>query len=138
MWLYQSICQAQNNSQSTVIHCTPARMATGLIKNFTEYTSRQTFELNQPMIVLGEFTTVYSKLFNSQKKTLTKQNLIWPSHCLASIRKIFLLLISYSTCHCWLFWDFSRKKVPLKEKQKKFNIIIIKSLPRHWSRNQTL
>ena len=68
LWLYQSICQAQNNSQSTVIHCTPARMATGLIKNFTEYTLKQAFELNKPMIVLGEFTTVYSKLLNRQKK----------------------------------------------------------------------
>ena len=41
LWLYQSICQAQNNSQSTVIHCTPARMATRLITNFTEYTSKR-------------------------------------------------------------------------------------------------
>ena len=105
MWLYQSICQAQNNSQSTVIHCTPARMATGLIKNFTEYTSRQTFELNQPMIVLGEFTTVYSKLFNSQKKTLAKQNLIWPSHCLASIRKIFWVR-SWPASRTWYWATF--------------------------------
>lgn len=75
LWLYQSICQAQNNSQSTVIHCTPARMVTGLIKNFTEYTSKQTFELNQPMIGL-----VSSPLFIQSCWTVRKRP--WPSRTL--------------------------------------------------------
>ena len=75
LWLYQSICQAQNNSQSTVIHCTPARMVTGLIKNFTEYTLKQTFELNQPMIGL-----VSSPLFIQSCWTVRKRP--WPSRTL--------------------------------------------------------
>lgn len=75
LWLYQSICQAQNNSQSTVIHCTPARMVTGLIKNFTEYTSKQTFELNQPVIGL-----VSSPLFIQSCWTVRKRP--WPSRTL--------------------------------------------------------
>ena len=84
LWLYQSICQAQNNSQSTVIHCTPARMATGLIKNFTEYTSKQTFELNQPMIGLVSSPLFIQSCWTVRKRpwssrTLFDQVIAWPA-----------------------------------------------------------